>query len=124
MGVGVSGGYGGGCSDVFLWWGVVDNWGLGLVVGVVCSVGVNSRAKSWGVTSGEAAADSTNRVRVRENKIRYVLIEPCWTLLIVETREVFNLIVALGPIFSSQAKSRIWLAMVCPRVRLVWGKSR
>ena len=71
---------------------------------------------------GEVAADSTNTIRVRENRMWYALIEPCWTLLILEIREVFNLIVALGPIFSSQAKS--WLAMVCPRVRLVWGKSR
>lgn len=54
----------------------------------------------------------------------YVLIEPCWMLLMVEMRGVFSLVVALGPIFSSQVRSMVWLAMVWPRERLILGESR
>lgn len=37
----------------------------------------------------------------------YVLIDPCWTLLMVEMSGVFRLAVALGPIFSSQVRSMV-----------------
>lgn len=32
--------------------------------------------------------------------------------------------IVLGPIFSSQARSIIWVAMVCPRIRLTLGEAR
>lgn len=54
----------------------------------------------------------------------YVLIEPCWMLLIVEISGVFRFVVALGPTFSNQVRSMVWLAMVWPRVRLIFGESR
>lgn len=65
-----------------------------------------------------------DRARVRRNKVMYVLIEPCWMLLMVEMRGVFSLVVALGPTFSSQVRSMVWLAMVWPRERLILGESR
>lgn len=64
------------------------------------------------------------KARVRRNRAIYVLIEPCWMLLIVETSGVFRFVVALGPIFSNQVRSMVWLAMVWPRVRLIFGESR
>lgn len=64
------------------------------------------------------------KARVRRNRAINVLIEPCWTLLMVETRGVFRLAVAFGPIFSSQVRSMVWLAMVCPRIRFILGERR
>lgn len=47
------------------------------------------------------------KARVRRNRAMYVLIEPCWMLLIVEISGVFRFVVALGPIFSSQVRSMV-----------------
>lgn len=64
------------------------------------------------------------RARVSRKKVRYVLIMPCWELLVVVIRGILSEAVALGPVFSSQVKSIIWLAIVWPRVRLSLGSSR
>lgn len=45
------------------------------------------------------------------NRAIYVLIEPCWTLLTVEIRGVIRFLIALGPTFSSQVWSMVWLAI-------------
>lgn len=52
------------------------------------------------------------------------MTDPCWMLLIVEIRGVLRLVVALGPIFSSQVRSIVWLASVCPNVRFILGEIR
>lgn len=51
-------------------------------------------------------------------------MEPCWILLMLAAKGRLMLAIALGPVFSSQVKSIIWLAMVCPNERLILGKSR
>lgn len=40
-------------------------------------------------------------VSVRTNRVRYVLIAPCWVLLVVVTKGILEEATALGPIFSS-----------------------
>lgn len=42
------------------------------------------------------------RVRVRRNKARYVLINPCCVLLVVVIKGRLAVAIALGPVFSSQ----------------------
>lgn len=42
----------------------------------------------------------------------------------VVTRGVLRLVIALGPTFSSHVKSTVWLAMACPKARLILGKRR
>lgn len=59
------------------------------------------------------------RLRVRRKRAMYVLIEPCWMLLMVEIKGVFRLVAALGLIFSSQVRSMVWVATVWPRTRLI-----
>jgi len=49
---------------------------------------------------------------------------PCWTLFVVVIRGVFKEAIALGPTFSIQVWSTIWLAMVWPRMRLFLGVNR
>lgn len=56
--------------------------------------------------------------------VRYVLIIPCWILLVVVIRGRRVLDMALGPVFSNQVWSIIWLAAVCPRARLSLGVRR
>lgn len=62
--------------------------------------------------------------RVSRKRVRYVLIIPCWMLLVVEARGRVALDTALGPVFSSQVWSTIWLAMVCPSTKLSFGERR
>lgn len=50
--------------------------------------------------------------RVRRKRARYVLIIPCWALLVVVIRGILSVAVALGPVFSNQVWSIIWLATV------------
>ncbi len=57
-------------------------------------------------------------------RARYVLIMPCWALLVVVIRGRLREATALGPDFSSQVWSIIWLAIVWPRVRFSLGVSR
>lgn len=64
------------------------------------------------------------KARVSRNMAMYVLMEPCCVLLMVEIMGVFRLVAALGPIFSSQVRSIVWLAMVWPRARFIFGGSR
>lgn len=64
------------------------------------------------------------RARVVRNRTRYVLIDPCWMLLMVEMRGVLTDEIALGPIFSNQVKSIIWVAIICPKIRFILGEAR
>lgn len=64
------------------------------------------------------------RASVSKKKVRNVLIMPCWELLVVVTRGILREARALGPDFSSQVKSTIWLAIVWPRVKLSFGRVR
>lgn len=64
------------------------------------------------------------RASASRKKERYVLIMPCWALLVVVIRGMFSEVRALGPVFSSQVRSMIWVAIVCPRVRLSLGSVR
>jgi len=64
------------------------------------------------------------RVRVIKNSPRYVLIRPCWILLRAFVIFNWGAEIAFGAIFSNQARSIAWLAMVCPRVKLSWGTKR
>lgn len=50
--------------------------------------------------------------RVRRKVARYVLIMPRWALLVVVIRGLFSAATALGPVFSSQVWSTIWVAIV------------
>lgn len=54
----------------------------------------------------------------------YVLIRPRWILLILVIRGRLIKATALGPVFSSQVWSIIWLAIVCPKMRASLGASR
>lgn len=56
--------------------------------------------------------------------MRYVLIIPCWVLLAVVIRGMFDEEMALGPTFSNQVWSIIWLASVCPKTRFNLGVIR
>lgn len=66
----------------------------------------------------------TARAKVRRNRVRYVLIIPCWVLLAVVIRGMFDEEMALGPTFSNQVWSIIWLASVCPKTRFNLGVIR
>lgn len=44
----------------------------------------------------------TANIKVSKKKIRYVLIIPCWALLVVEIKGRFREVIAFGPSFSSQ----------------------
>lgn len=63
-------------------------------------------------------------VRVRRNRVRYVVISPCCALLVAEMRGVLREVLALGPNFSSQVWSIIWLAIFCPSSKPSLGGSR
>lgn len=47
------------------------------------------------------------RARVSRNRERYVLIIPCWVLLVVVIKGIFDETRALGPTFSNQVWSTI-----------------
>ncbi len=49
---------------------------------------------------------------------------PCWALLVDLIRGILSEVIALGPVFSNQVKSMIWVAIVCPRVKLSLGSVR
>lgn len=49
---------------------------------------------------------------------------PCWALLVVVIKGRLDEARALGPVFSNQVWSTIWLAMVCPRTRFSFGVKR
>lgn len=53
-----------------------------------------------------------------------VLIDPCWMLLVVEAILVLRFEIVVGPIFFSQLKSIIWLAIFCPNSKLILGMKR
>lgn len=61
---------------------------------------------------------------MRRKSVKYVLIMPRCTSLVEVAIGLLIETVALGPTFSSQVWSSIWLAIVCPRTRLVLGISR
>lgn len=56
---------------------------------------------------------------MRRKKVRYVLIRPRWMLLVVVIKGLLDAIRVLGPVFSNQVWSIVWLAIACPRARLV-----
>lgn len=56
--------------------------------------------------------------------VRYVLIMPCWVLLVVVIRGMLREVTALGPVFSNQVWSTICDAIVWPRVRFSLGVKR
>lgn len=64
------------------------------------------------------------RARVSRNRARYVLIMPCWMLLVVVIKGVLREAIALGPVFSNQVWSTIWLAIDWPSTRLSLGMKR
>lgn len=64
------------------------------------------------------------KVRVKRKKVRWVLIMPRWILLVVVIRGRLVAINVFGPAFSSHVWSIIWLATVCPRIRLILGARR
>lgn len=45
-------------------------------------------------------------------------------LLTAEAKGMLRDVMALGPVFSSQARSIIWVAIDCPRIRLSLGGRR
>ena len=49
---------------------------------------------------------------------------PCWVLLVVVIKGMLEDAKALGPTFSNQVWSTIWLATVCPNTRLSFGVKR
>lgn len=61
---------------------------------------------------------------MRRSRVRYVLIAPCWMLLVDVAREVLIEAIVLGPTFSSQARSMVWVATVWPNRRLSLGTER
>lgn len=52
------------------------------------------------------------------------MILPCCVLLVVVARVMFKEVRAFGPVFSNQVWSIVWLAMICPSIRLSFGGSR
>lgn len=64
------------------------------------------------------------RVRVRRNRVRYVLIIPRWVLLTVVMRGMFKEVTAFGPTFSNHVWSIVWLAIAWPKIRPSFGMSR
>lgn len=67
---------------------------------------------------------SVASARERRKRARYVLIMPCWMLLVVEMRGRFKEDTALGPVFSNQVWSTIWLAIDWPSIKLSLGARR
>ena len=49
---------------------------------------------------------------------------PCWVLLVVVIKGMFDETRALGPTFSNQVWSTIWLAMAWPKTRFSLGVKR
>lgn len=68
----------------------------------------------------------TSRVSASVNtkSIRYVLIRPCWTLLVVVTKGSMEEVMDLGPAFSNQFWSTTWVAIAWPRVSVNFGGRR
>lgn len=44
---------------------------------------------------------------VRRKRVRYVLIIPCWALLVVVTKGMLRVVTAFGPVFSNHVWSII-----------------
>ena len=64
------------------------------------------------------------RARVSKKRERYVLIKPCWVLLVVVIKGVLREATAFGPTFSNQVMSSIWLATIWPSTRFNLGEKR
>ena len=64
------------------------------------------------------------RQRVIRNKDRYVLIKPCWALLVAEISGSWAEVTNLGPTFSSHVWSTACEAMDWPRMSPILGVDR
>lgn len=51
------------------------------------------------------------KAKVRVNRVRYVLIKPCWVLVTMEIRGMLMEAVVFGPVSSSQLWSIAWVEM-------------
>ena len=62
--------------------------------------------------------------RVMKNRDRYVLIRPCWALLVVEIKGSWAEVIILGPVFSNHVWSIVWEATDWPRMSPILGVAR
>lgn len=59
-----------------------------------------------------------------KNRDKYVLIKPCWALLVAEMRGSWAEVTILGPAFSSHVWSTVCEATDWPRISPILGVAR